>query len=70
MVGDREAPIRLLGTPAPAKPTPTPPLPEDRRATAFAGLLFLGSLAALLVGLIYTLIRQIQKKKRSQRDRP
>ena len=64
MVGDRGAPIQPLGTDAPAKPVPTPPPPADKRALAFAGLLFLGSLVAVVVGLAVTLARQIRKKGR------
>ena len=45
-------------------PAPTPPPPENRRALVFAAVLFLGSLVAILVGLVITLIRQIQKKRR------
>ena len=64
MVGDGEAPLRLPNAAAPAMPAPTPPLPENRRALVFAAVLFLGSLVAILVGLVITLIRQIQKKRR------
>ena len=64
MVGDGEAPLRLPNAADPAMPAPTPPPPENRRALVFAAVLFLGSLVAILVGLVITLIRQIQKKRR------
>ena len=64
MVGDGKAPLRLPNAADPAGPAPTPPPPEDRRALIFAAVLFLGSLGAVLFGLVITLVRQIRKKRR------
>ena len=68
MAGDRDRPNRPLDADAltPDMSAATPPPQRNARATAFAGLLFLGSLGAVAVGIVYTLIRQIRRKKRSE----
>ena len=66
VVGDRTDPGKGLGEAA--APTP-PPESGQRKVVLFAVILFLVSLGAVFVGSLYTLIRQIQKKKRSKPDR-